>query len=99
MALCKKHPLTTDHIEKIAGLVNKQIDLVTEQKTEPTQRRKELAEWFELAGIIEAMQADAAKGGEEEEVKEPATSAATPRPPRATGPRSGESKPAATPPA
>jgi hypothetical protein len=61
MGVRKRYPFSADHITKIGTLVDAAIDaLIASKDVKPDERRKQLAEWYDLRGVI----TDISDGGE-----------------------------------
>ena len=74
MATCKIHPLTADHISKLANLVDEKIGTLIGDAA-IKNKVADLAPWYELRGVIAQMHDSSGVKSEEK----PARAARTPR--------------------
>lgn len=56
MAFCKQHPLTPDHVSKIATLVDEKIGALIGDAA-LKNKVADLADWFALRAVVAVMQA------------------------------------------
>jgi hypothetical protein len=87
--LCRQHPLTADHVTKIATLIDERIGVLIGDAALKS-KVADLAPWYELRGIIAQMQnstADKVDPAAEKKTRAPRVKlAATASPAAAKGP-------------